>query len=135
MLVWKTTWVSWIFLMVAGWVVPTWVKRIARRAGAPVSRPGRSYRPAGGSTPKAKEARKPPGNFPFSVFPGQPSTSAFYSRFKMTFNNRIALVAGAGVTVICVSKSAGSCGAVAAAITAAGGKAGALAVDMSGSAA
>jgi hypothetical protein len=32
MLVWKTTWVSWIFLMVAGWVVPAWVKRIARRA-------------------------------------------------------------------------------------------------------
>ncbi|HKB89478.1 MAG TPA: 3-oxoacyl-[acyl-carrier-protein] reductase [Opitutaceae bacterium] len=64
---------------------------------------------------------------------------------SLTFNNRVALVTGAGrgigkaiaevlakngVNVICVSKSAESCGAVAAAITAAGGKAKALAVDV-----
>jgi 3-oxoacyl-[acyl-carrier protein] reductase len=63
----------------------------------------------------------------------------------MTFNNRTALVTGAGrgigkaiaetlarqgVSVICVSKSAESCGAVAAGITAIGGKAKALAVDV-----
>lgn len=64
----------------------------------------------------------------------------------LTFTNRTALITGAGrgigkaiaetlarhgVTVICVSKSADSCGATAAAITAAGGKAKALAVDVS----
>jgi len=64
----------------------------------------------------------------------------------MTFNNRTALVTGAGrgigkaiaetlakngVNVICVSKSPESCGAVAAAITAAGGKAKAVPVDVS----
>ena len=68
----------------------------------------------------------------------------------MTFTNRTALVTGAGrgigkaiaeklahhgVTVICVSKSAESCGAVAAAIAAAGGKARALAVDVADGAA
>ena len=68
----------------------------------------------------------------------------------LTYNNRTALVTGAGrgigraiaetlarqgVTVICVSKSADSCGAAAAAITQAGGKARALAVDVSDGAA
>jgi 3-oxoacyl-[acyl-carrier protein] reductase len=67
-----------------------------------------------------------------------------------TFNNRTALVTGAGrgigkaiaetlakhgVNVICVSKSAESCGAVAAAIVAAGGNARALAVDVADGAA
>ena len=69
---------------------------------------------------------------------------------NLTFTNRTALVTGAGrgigksiaellakqgVNVICVSKSAESCGAVAAAITASGGKARALAVDVADGAA
>jgi 3-oxoacyl-[acyl-carrier protein] reductase len=64
---------------------------------------------------------------------------------SLTFTNRTAIVTGAGrgigkaiagllakngVTVICVSKSPDSCGAAAAAITAAGGKAKAYAVDV-----
>ena len=68
----------------------------------------------------------------------------------MTLQSRTALVTGAGrgigraiaetlarngVTVICVSKSAESCGAAAAAITQAGGKARALAVDVADGAA
>jgi 3-oxoacyl-[acyl-carrier protein] reductase len=68
----------------------------------------------------------------------------------LTFNQRTALVTGAGrgigraiaaalarqgVTVICVSKSADSCGATASAITAAGGKARSLAVDVADGAA
>jgi len=69
---------------------------------------------------------------------------------SLTFTNRTAIVTGAGrgigkaiaellakngVTVICVSKSPDSCGAAAAAITAAGGKAKAYAVDVSDGAA
>jgi 3-oxoacyl-[acyl-carrier protein] reductase len=65
---------------------------------------------------------------------------------SLTFTNRTAIVTGAGrgigkaiagllakngVTVICVSKSPDSCGAAAAAITAAGGRAKACAVDVS----
>lgn len=68
----------------------------------------------------------------------------------LTFKNRTALITGAGrgigkaiaetlaklgVSVICVSKSADSCGATAAAIVAAGGKAKALAVDVANGAA
>jgi 3-oxoacyl-[acyl-carrier protein] reductase len=68
----------------------------------------------------------------------------------MTFNNRTAIVTGAGrgigkaiaellakngVTVICVSKSPDSCGAVAAAIVAAGGKAKSVPVDVADGAA
>jgi 3-oxoacyl-[acyl-carrier protein] reductase len=69
---------------------------------------------------------------------------------SLTFTNRTAIVTGAGrgigkaiaeqlakngVNVICVSKSPDSCGAAAAAITAAGGKAKAYAVDVADGAA
>lgn len=69
---------------------------------------------------------------------------------SLTFNHRTALVTGAGrgigraiaetlarhgVSVICVSKSPESCGAAAAAITAAGGQARAMAVDVADAAA
>ncbi len=68
----------------------------------------------------------------------------------MTFNNRVALVTGAGrgigkaiagelaksgVTVICASKNGANCGAVAAALLAAGGKARALPIDVTDGAA
>ena len=69
---------------------------------------------------------------------------------SLTYNHRVALVTGAGrgigkaiadllaqngVTVLCVSKSAESCGATAAGIVAAGGRAKALAVDVADGAA
>ena len=68
----------------------------------------------------------------------------------MTFNQRVALVTGAGrgigkaiagqlaqggVTVICASKNGANCGAVAAALQAAGGKARALPIDVTDGAA
>lgn len=86
-----------------------------------------------------------------SIFYSLPTTCCpLLSDPMLTFTNRTALVTGAGrgigkaiagtlarhgVTVVCVSKSAESCGATAAAITSAGGKARALAVDVADGAA
>jgi 3-oxoacyl-[acyl-carrier protein] reductase len=104
----------------------------------------------GGNSPGAASLRASPGAKRGALGLASGPVLVFAFGFMLTFTNRTALVTGAGrgigkaiaetlarqgVTVICVSKSADSCGATAAAIVATGGKAKALAVDVADGAA